>query len=162
MLSVLFKEMSVFGYFGIVLAVIAILLELSYILSVLIAKNKAVVANKKVLVAYTIIALIGIIVFVLIYSVTLTALIYSLAVLLLIPSAFTFLTPEGIRTFLFAGKGIISTDRISYEYKDKVLELYINDSGIPKVYDLGTTNINTVKMLADWYSKHDYQNPLIK
>lgn len=84
-------------------------------------------------------------------------------ILLFIFQYFTFISPEGIRTSIFLKNGgIISKDGISYEYSEKKLNLYINGSKKPLIFDIGTTRTKTVKMLADNYPKHGYENPLLK
>ena len=83
-------------------------------------------------------------------------------VLLMIFPYFTFISPEGILTSLFIGGGLIPKDNISYEYSDKKLKLYVNGSKKPLIFDIATTRTKTVKMLADNYPKHNFENPLVK
>ena len=86
--------------------------------------------------------------------------------ILVIPCQFTCLSPEGIRTDFKKG-GLIPVENLSYEYtKTKfgidILSLYDEGKSRPSTYNIGIKKPKTVKMLADWYSKHGYENPLIK
>ena len=87
--------------------------------------------------------------------------------LLAIPSQFTCLSPEGVRLPIFIKGGIDPVENYSYEYTKngfghEVLLLCNKNgkSGLP--YNIGIKNPKTVKMLADWYGKHNYENPLTK
>ena len=56
---------------------------------------------------------------------------------------------------------------LSYEYGKGLfgiekLDLFINDKKFAKGFNLGIKKMKTVKMLADWYGKHGYENPLTK
>ncbi|MBR4626160.1 MAG: hypothetical protein IKO47_00380 [Ruminococcus sp.] len=76
-------------------------------------------------------------------------------------SCFNILTPNGIcRNFALKSKYVPNTD-ISYEYGDKDLEMYFPSSPKPAKYRLNIKSPKTVKMLADWYPKHDYKNPIL-
>ncbi len=86
--------------------------------------------------------------------------------ILVIPCQFTCLSPEGIRTDFKKG-GLIPVENLSYEYtKTKfgidILSLYDEGKSRPSTYNIGIKKPKTVKMLADWYGKHGYENPLIK
>ena len=77
------------------------------------------------------------------------------------PSCFNILTPKGICKGLSLKSKYFPVSELSYEYSGKNVEMYFKDKPKPTVYSLLTQNTNTVKMLADWYSKHDYKNPII-
>ena len=86
--------------------------------------------------------------------------------ILVIPCQFTCLSPEGRRTDFKKG-GLIPVENLSYEYtKTKfgidILSLYDEGKSRPSTYNIGIKKPKTVKMLADWYGKHGYENPLIK
>lgn len=79
------------------------------------------------------------------------------------PLAFTCLSPEGMRNAF----GLNPVSNLSYEYKKNNISietLYIYAQNKPKAaaYNLGIKKPKTVKMLADWYGKHGYENPLTK
>lgn len=42
------------------------------------------------------------------------------------------------------------------------LDLFLNDKKLAQSFNLGIKKMKTVKMLADWYGKHGYENPLTK
>jgi len=74
---------------------------------------------------------------------------------------FSILTPKGIcRNFALKSR-YVPTSELSYEFADKDLVMHFNNKPKPVKYRLGIKNIKTVKMLADWYPKHGYTNPLI-
>ena len=72
------------------------------------------------------------------------------------------LTPKGIcRNFPLKDKYVPLSD-LSYEFKDNYLAMYFSTKKNNMVkYHIGIKNIKTVKMLADWYPKHDMTNPLL-
>ena len=126
------------------------------------AKEKAFISNIWSLAVILIIAACGLLLKNSLRSVLLT----SLAVLL-IPLNITCLSPEGIRTAIFANKGISPVQNLSYEYGKGLfgmekLDLFINNKKFAQGFNLGIKNKKTVKMLADWYGKHGYENPLTK
>ena len=56
---------------------------------------------------------------------------------------------------------------LSYEYSKGLfgmekLDLFLNDKKLAQSFNLGIKKMKTVKMLADWYGKHGYENPLTK
>ena len=92
---------------------------------------------------------------------------FLVMVVLMILSQFTCISPEGVRLPIFIKGGIDPVDNYSYEYSKndfghEVLLLYNKNgkSGLP--YNIGIKKPKTVKMLADWYGKHNYENPLTK
>ena len=94
------------------------------------------------------------------------SILYLICLILTIPCQFTCLSPEGIRTAFKKG-GLIPVENLSYEYtKTKfgidILSLYDEVKSRPSTYNIGIKNPKTVKMLADWYGKHGYENPLTK
>ena len=126
------------------------------------AKEKAFISNIFSLAFIIIIAVCGLLLKNSLHSVLLT----SIAVLL-IPLNITCLSPEGIRTAIFANKGISPVKDLSYEYSKGLfgmekLDLFLNDKKLAQSFNLGIKKMKTVKMLADWYGKHGYENPLTK
>ena len=91
---------------------------------------------------------------------------FLICFILIIPCQFTCLSPEGIRTDFKKGD-LDPIENYSYEYRKNAIgleQLYIYKKGFkrPTTYNIGIKNPKTVKMLADWYGKHGYENPLIK
>ena len=91
---------------------------------------------------------------------------FLICCILTIPFQFTCLSPEGIRT-AFKKDDLDSVENFSYEYKKNSIgleQLYIYKKGFkrPTTYNIGIKKTKTVKMLADWYGKHNYENPLTK
>ena len=87
--------------------------------------------------------------------------------ILTIPVQFTCLSPEGIRLPLFIKGGIDPVENYSYEYKQNslgkdTLYLYNKNKTSGLSYNIGIKKPKTVKILADWYGKHNYENPLTK
>ena len=83
-------------------------------------------------------------------------------ILYLPAAAFNILTPKGIcRNFSLKSKYVPTSD-LSYEFTDDYLAMYFNNRKKNNMvkYHIGIKNVNTVKMLADWYPKHNYTNPL--
>ncbi len=72
------------------------------------------------------------------------------------------LTTKGICTVLFIKKRYIPLSELSYQYAGRDLEIYQKGKSRPAKYQLCIKDTKTIKMLADWYPKHDYENPLIK
>ncbi|MBR5683352.1 MAG: hypothetical protein IKW96_08790 [Ruminococcus sp.] len=126
------------------------------------AKEKTFISNILALAGILVLAVGGLFVKNTIHSVLLISL-----VVLLIPFDITCLSPEGIRTAIFADKGILPVQNLSYEYSKGMfgvekLDLFINDKKFARGFNLGIKKPKTVKMLADWYGKHGYENPLTK
>ena len=86
--------------------------------------------------------------------------------ILIIPCEFTCLSPEGMRTMIFMNGGIEPVQNLSYEYRKNSLgleQLYIYKGQSSRgIFNVGIKKPKTVKMLADWYGKHGYENPLTK
>ncbi len=126
------------------------------------AKEKSFISNIWSFAVILIIAACGLLLKNSLHSVLLT----SIAVLL-IPLNITCLSPEGIRTAIFSNKGISPVQNLSYEYGKGLfgmekLDLFLNDKKLAQSFNLGIKKMKTVKMLADWYGKHGYENPLTK
>jgi hypothetical protein len=75
-------------------------------------------------------------------------------------------TPDGIVSAGPLKSALIPREEYSYEFsKDKIgncVKLYRNGAAKPMTAHLGIKSMKTVKMLADWYGKHGYENPLTK
>ncbi|MBR3667840.1 MAG: hypothetical protein IKN66_11910 [Ruminococcus sp.] len=76
------------------------------------------------------------------------------------------ITPQGIINEGPFGCKLLQREEYSYEFgRDKCgecMKLYRKGVEKPAVFHLGIKNMKTVKMLADWYGKHGYENPLTK
>ena len=126
------------------------------------AKEKSFISNILALAGILVLAVCG-----LFLKNTAHSVLMVLLAVLLIPCDITCLSPEGIRTAIFANKGISPVKDLSYEYGKGLfgmekLDLFINDKKFAKGFNLGIKKMKTVKMLADWYGKHGYENPLTK
>lgn len=76
------------------------------------------------------------------------------------------ISPQGIISAAPLGCKLMPSGGYSYEFaKGKIgecLKIYGKGKEKPAVFHLGIKNMKTVKMLADWYGKHGYENPLTK
>ena len=88
------------------------------------------------------------------------------AMILSIFGLFVPLSPQGVISAGPLGCKLLPREEYSYEFaKDKLgecLKLYRKGADKPAVFHLGIKKMKTVKMLADWYGKHGYENPLTK
>ena len=126
------------------------------------AKEKSFISNILALAGIIVLAVCG-----LFLKNTAHSVLMILLAVLLIPCDITCLSPEGIRTAIFANKGISPVKNLSYEYGKGLfgmekLDLFMNDKKFANGFNLGIKRKKTVKMLADWYGKHSYENPLTK
>ena len=152
-----------------VLLAAQIIIDISWLVSISRAKERAVIGTLSHL--WLDIILLGIQIADLIISDNkLIWILLILYLVLAIPGRFiNVLSPEGVRTFIiFNNKdGIIPVDDYSYQYvqsgsgKEK-LELHRKKSGRVEAYTLGIKNIKVIQMLADYYGKYGYENPLLK
>lgn len=69
------------------------------------------------------------------------------------------ITEKGFCTFALGFKNLIPAEFVKYQYKGNNLELYPNNQ--KRTYRFNIKNIKTVKLLADWYPKYGFTNPLI-
>ncbi|EWM53820.1 hypothetical protein [Ruminococcus flavefaciens] len=129
-------------------------------------KDKAIVLNLPVLLLYTIAIIGGI--FLIIFNKSFRVPWILLEVMLLL-SVFTALVPitsQGIVSAGPLGCKLLPREEYSYEFgKDKMgecLKLYRQGTDKPATFHLGIKNMKTVKLLADWYGKHNYENPLTR
>lgn len=151
------------------LAIFQLVLDISWLVSISRAKEKAVIGSLSELWLYIIWTCI--ITFELISSENkLIWVLMAVSWVLAIPPAFlNILSSEGVRTFMLFGNrdGLIPVDDYSYQYvqsdsgKEK-LELHRKKSGKVENYTLGIKNIKVIQMLADYYGKYGYENPLLK
>ena len=74
-------------------------------------------------------------------------------------SASAVVTENGLCNILFGYRRYTPPERVQYQYNGKYLALYA--PRYKRVYRLNTNNIKTVKILADFYPKHGYSNPLL-
>ena len=147
----------------VIVSVFALILDIGIFISWAKAKEKAIVGNWMTSGLALVIALANLIIFPSVTSAMLLA-----AVVLWIPiSCLTCLSPEGIRIPVFINGGISPVGNHSYEYKKnslgmETLYIYNKNSKKASAQNLGIKKMKTVKMLADWYGKHGYENPLTK
>jgi len=146
----------------VILCIIAIILNITEFISWSKAKEKVFVGN------WINIALPVILALALQIRPSLITVLFLVMVILTIPiCGFDCLSPEGIRYPIFMNKGISPVDNHSYEYKKGLfgiehLYIYNNRTYKKLSYNIGIKKMKTVKMLADWYGKHGYENPLTK
>ncbi len=76
-------------------------------------------------------------------------------------SSTTILTPKGICKKTCLKQTYIPVSDLSYEFKDEKLDMHLTNKEKPETYQYGIKNTNTVKMLADWYPKYEYKNPIL-
>ncbi len=152
-----------------VLLAAQIIIDISWLVSISRAKERAVIGTLSHL--WLDIILLGIQIANLIISDNkLIWILVTLYLVLAIPGRFiNVLSPEGVRTFIiFNNKGgIIPVDDYSYQYVHsgsgkENLELHRKKSGRVETYTLGIKNIKVIQMLADYYGKYGYENPLLK
>ena len=129
-------------------------------------KDKAIVLNLPMLLLYVIAVIVDIFLIIFIKSFRVPWILLGVIVLL---SAFCLLVPitsQGIVSAGPLGCKLLPREEYSYEFaKDKIgncMKLYRKGTEKPAVFHLGIKNMKTVKMLADWYGKHGYENPLTK
>lgn len=157
----------VFTVIAAVLAAAGIVLDISWLISIRKAEEKAFVGSLTKLIIYAVLIVISAVnIFVSeSWLFWLMIMLYWIAAL---PAAvFTVLSPEGVRTFSFRSGGIIPLDDYRYQFVQgksgrETLELHRKASGRLEKYQLGIKNIRTVKILADYYPKFGYENPLLK
>ena len=162
--------MGIWWYFSTVIASLGILYSLltavNLIRGMLRYKEKAIVINLHLLLSYivTILAFCSLIIFGNDFQLP-----WILMTVFFVLSLFCCLipiTPHGIVQAFPLGMKLVPNQEYSYEYaKDKLCEcvkLYRNGVDKPAVFHIGIHRPATVKMLADWYSKHGYENPLTK
>ena len=152
-----------------VLAAAQLILDLSWLISILSAKERTVIGTLSHLWLYIIWSAILILELIVSDNKLIWILLAVSWAISLPPSIINVLSPEGVRTFIiFNNKdGIIPVDDYSYQYvqsgsgKEK-LELHRKKSGRAETYTLGIKNIKVIQMLADYYGKYGYENPLLK
>ena len=76
------------------------------------------------------------------------------------------ITPQGVMYVFPFGYKLVSNEEYSYEYSEtkfgECVKLYRKGIEKPAVFHIGIHKSTTVKMLADWYGKHGFENPLTK
>jgi len=146
----------------VILCIIMAILDISEFISWSKAKEKVFVGN------WINIALPVVLALALQIRPSIITVLFLVLVILTVPiCGFECLSPEGLRYPLFMNKGISPVENHSYEYKKGLfgiesLYIYNNKNNRKLSYNFGIKNIKTVKMLADWYGKHGYENPLTK
>ena len=130
-------------------------------------KEKAVVGSRESLNLCIIVTSIFVLLFVMELFIGNKSWVYAAAAfaeLLSLPSGvFSIFTPKGICKLFSLKKTYVPTSDLSYEFKEDHLVVYFTKKQKNNMvrYHIGIKNMNTVKILADWYPKHDYKNPLL-
>ncbi len=162
--------MSIWWYLATIACSVGVLVELMCCINLLRGmlrhKDKAVVMNLPVLLLYFIAADTGIALAIFNESFRVPWILMTVIMLLCIVCLAVPITNEGIVSASPLKSVVIPREEYSYEFsKDKMgecVKLYRNNAEKPAVFHLGIKNMKTVKMLADWYGKHGYENPLTK
>ena len=167
--------MSTFGYVfdKIVLIILCLLCVFSlfslikWLIAYKTEKDKALVGSRESLIAGGICIVIFAVIFLVDALLGSPEPIYGIVALIelatLPVTTFSILTPKGIcKTFSLKRK-YVPVSELSYEFTDKYLAMYFNTTKKNNMvkYQIGINNMNTVKMLADWYPKHNMTNPLL-
>lgn len=147
-------------------ALLILMTDINLLRGITKVKEKVFVINLPILLLY-IIALaadIALLVFNKGFRVPLIILLGTL--LLSIPGLMVPISPQGIINAAPLGCKLMPRENYSYEFaKGKIyecLKIYGKNKETPAVFHIGIKNMKTVKMLADWYGKHGYENPLTK
>ena len=150
----------------IVLCVVSVYILIRWLIAFFTEKDKAIVGSREPLISGGICIVIFSVIFLIDTLTGHPEPIYGIAALVelvTLPAAtLSILTPKGIcRNFPLKDKYVPLSD-LSYEFKDNYLAMYFSTKKNNMVkYHIGIKNIKTVKMLADWYPKHDMTNPLL-
>lgn len=162
--------MSIWWYFSTITASAGILYSLmtavNLIRGIFRCKEKAIVVNLYLLICYiiTIAAFCSLIAFG--HSFRVPWILMTIFFIISVFCNFIPVTPQGIIQAYPFGLKMIPNEEYSYEYsKDKLgecVKLYRKGVEKPAVFHIGIHKPSTVKILADWYGKHGYENPLTK
>ena len=129
-------------------------------------KDKVIVMNLPALLLYIIAIAVGIALVIFNKGFRVPWILMEVILLLSIFSLCVPITPQGVVNEGPFGCKLLPREEYSYEFgKDKMgecMKLYRKGVEKPAVFHLGIKNMKTVKMLADWYGKHGYENPLTK
>ncbi len=148
---------------AVVLLAVSALMTMSWLTAFIREKEKALVYSAEMLICAGIVTILSFAVFIIGKGHDTALGLIALAVLISIPSVCgVILTPKGVCRSLSFGRKYAPSSEVSYEFKGSALEIYTPGSTRPAKFQIGTKSIRTVKMLADWYQKHGYENPLIK
>lgn len=143
----------------IALAAFSLYLMISFLIALVREKEKAVVGSLESLISI----LVCYVVFGLIFCIDKSPIFgfAALAELFTFPcTVFVILTPKGICRLSSIKPKYKPVSDLSYEFRNNHLEIYSSSKSSCSRYQLGIKSTKTVKMLADWYPKHNYTNPL--
>ncbi|MCR5601219.1 MAG: hypothetical protein K6G33_10830 [Ruminococcus sp.] len=162
--------MSIWWYFATIACSVGVMIEslccINLLRGILRHKEAAIVINLPTLLIYFIAIIVEIILAIFNKDFSVPWILMTVIMLLSVLCLCVPLTPEGIVSAGPLKSKLIPREEYSYEFsKDKMgdcVKIYRNGASRPAVFHLGIKNMKTVKMLADWYSKHDYENPLTK
>jgi hypothetical protein len=162
--------MSIWWYFATIACSAGVLFELLCCINLLRGmlrhKEKTIVMNLPALLLYFIAIIVGICLAIFNASFRIPWILMTVIMLLSVFCLCVPVTPDGIVSAGPLKSELIPREEYSYEFsKDKMgdcVKLYRSGADRPAVFHLGIKNMKTVKMLADWYGKHGYENPLTK
>ena len=142
---------------GIVIAtgIFSLYLTLSFIVSLIREKEKAVVGSLESLICIAVCVVLFSVIFIVsrkpFYGVA------ALAELFAFPcTSFSVLTSKGICVPLYITGKHKPVSELSYEFKDNHLEMFFAGKKNCTKYHIGIKNAKTIKLLVDWYPKHNY------
>ncbi|HNZ99375.1 hypothetical protein [Ruminococcus sp.] len=162
--------MSIWWYFATIVLSVGVLLmvlnTINLLRGMLKFKDKVIVMNLPALLLYIIAIAVGIALVIFNKGFRVPWILMEVILLLSIFSLCVPITPQGVVNEGPFGCKLLPREDYSYEFgKDKMgecMKLYRKGVEKPAVFHLGIKNMKTVKMLADWYGKHGYENPLTK
>ena len=143
----------------IVTGIFSLYLAVSFIVSLIREKEKAVVGSLESLISITVCVVLFSVMFFFSRNPVYGAV--AVAELFAFPcTVFAVLTPKGISLPLHITGKYKPVSELSYQFNANRLEMYFAGKKACTKYHIGIKNIKTVKMLADYYPKHGYTNPL--
>ncbi|MDD7515363.1 hypothetical protein [Ruminococcus flavefaciens] len=162
--------MSIWWYFATVILSVGVLFMLLNCINLLRGmlkfKEKAVVMNLAALLLYLIAIVAGCALAAFNSGFRVPWILMTVILLLSIVCLAVPVTPQGIVSAGPLGCKLLPREEYSYEYaNDKMGEcllIFRQGAEKPAKFHLGIKNTSAVKILADWYGKHGYENPLTK
>lgn len=129
-------------------------------------KDKAIVLNLPTLLLYAIAIAVDIFLIIFVKGFRVPWILLGAILLLSIFCLMVLVTSQGVVSAGPLGCKLLPREEYSYEFgKDRMgdcMKLFRKGNDKPAVFHLGIKSMKTVKMLADWYGKHGYENPLTK
>lgn len=150
-----------------VLCAVALFTLTKWLIAYATEKEKTLVGSRESLLAGIIAPALFLLVFIIELLTGKTEWIYLIAgvceIVYLPAATFSILTPKGICRNFSLKRSYVPVSELSYEFTDQYLAMYFNNRKKNNMvkYHIGIKNMDTVKMLADWYPKHNMTNPLL-